>query len=721
MEKIVTHEHKIFPTHEHRHFKIRHGFHQPFGATIVPGGINFSVFSHHAQNCTLWLYRKGEDRPLVEIPFQGFFFNLALQTMTWVDFRIGKVFNMIVFDLNPEEIEYGFSFEGPANKLEGPVIHRYDPFKLLLDPYAKSIGGRDVWGELDSKPPTFLHRGRIIQEDYDWESDRQLEIPMAKLIIYEMHVRGFTRHPSSQVTHPGTYQAIKEKIPYLKELGINCIELMPIAEFDEFENARFDAKTGEPLLNYWGYSPLGFFAPKAGYAACGKFQDGTLVADELKSLVRELHKNGIEVILDVVFNHTAEGNEQGPTISLKGIDNSTYYILSPDGQYLNFSGTGNTVNCNNPIVRNVLLDCLRYWVAEYHIDGFRFDLASILGRDPSGVPLANPPLLESLSYDPVLAKCKLIAESWDAAGLYQVGSFPAYGRWAEWNGRFRDVIRRFVKGDLGQVRSASDCILGSQHLYRTYQKTASVNFVTCHDGFTLWDLVSYNHKHNEDNDEDNRDGINENYSWNCGVEGESDDEGIKALRLQQIKNFILLLFVSQGVPMIAMGDEMGRSQGGNNNAYCQDSAPFWLNWDLLESNAEIFRFMKASIALRKCYPVLASGEHSFITWYSEWEDEARQLAFMVSEVEALPERPQRMLPKIYVALNMDRCTQYFKLPALEKSKSWHVFANTGMCSPEDVWPDNEPLVEPQDHFLLKAHSACLLVCKSLEEAGNLSS
>lgn len=713
---------KFFPTHEHQHFKLRDGLHQPFGATIVPGGINFSVFSHHATSCNLWLFRKGEARPLVEIPFHGFFFNLSLQAMSWADFRIGKLFSIIVFDLNPEEIEYGFSFEGPAAKEGEPVFHRYDPFKILLDPYAKSVGGRDVWGVWDGNQVTFRHRGRIIQEDYDWESDRQLEIPMAELIIYEMHVRGFTRHPSSQVEHPGTYQAIKEKIPYLKELGVNCIELMPIAEFDEFENERFDIKTGVPLLNYWGYSPLGFFAPKAGYAAAGKFQDGTLVADELKSLVRELHKNGIEVILDVVFNHTAEGNERGPTISFKGIDNSIYYILAPDGQYMNFSGTGNTVNCNNPIVRNVLLDCLRYWVAEYHIDGFRFDLASILGRDPQGIPLANPPLLESLSYDPILAKCKLIAESWDAAGLYQVGSFPAYGRWAEWNGRFRDVMRKFVKGDHGQVRAVTECILGSPHLYQTYQPTASVNFITCHDGFTLWDLVTYNHKHNEDNDEDNRDGTNDNNSWNCGVEGETEDKEINVLRLQQIKNFILLLFVSQGVPMITMGDEMGRSQGGNNNAYCQDSAPFWLNWDLLERNAEIFRFMKACIALRKSYPMLASGERSFITWYCNWSDDTRQVAFMVSEVDARAECQHRLQPKIYVALNMDAETHYFDLPALDSGKSWQVFANTGICFPEDVWPEqNEPLVTPQEHFILKAHSACLLTCKSFPKAGNASS
>jgi len=388
----------IYPTHEHQGFKLRAGQVFPFGATLVPGGINFSIFSSNATSCTLVLFEKGAPAPMVEIPFPD-------------EFRIGNVYAMTVFDLDYENLEYGFRMDGPWDPQAG---HRFDPSKILLDPYAKVIGGRDVWGEPPNWDDIYWHRARPVLNDFDWEHDRPLEIPMEDLVIYEAHVRGFTRHPSSGVRSPGTFDAIREKIPYLKALGINCIELMPIYEFDEFENSRVHPETGELLLNYWGYSTVGFFAPKAGYAATGKYG---MQVDELKNLIKELHANGIEVILDVVFNHTAEGNEYGPTISFRGIDNKTYYMLTPEGYYFNFSGTGNTLNCNNPVVRGIVLDCLRYWAAEYHIDGFRFDLAAILGRDERGVPLTNPPLLEQLAYDPILAKCKLIAEAWDAGGL----------------------------------------------------------------------------------------------------------------------------------------------------------------------------------------------------------------------------------------------------------------------------------------------------------------
>ena len=384
-----------------------------------------------------------------------------------------------------------------------------------------------MWGVKPNWGDVYQHRGRLVFDDFDWQGDRPLETPMEDLVIYELHVRGFTRHASSGVKFPGTFAGIREKIPYLKELGVNCVELMPIFEFDEFENSRPSPADGSPLMNYWGYSTLGFFAPKSGYAATGKIG---MEVDELKSLIKELHKNGIEIILDVVFNHTAEGNEYGPYISFRGIDNKTYYMLTPEGYYYNFSGTGNTLNCNNPIVRLLVLDCLRYWAADYHIDGFRFDLASILGRDPCGAPLANPPLLEVLAFDPVLAKCKLIAEAWDAGGLYQVGSFPAYGRWAEWNGKYRDCARKFLKGDMGQVGEMAQRLQGSPDLYAGRGPAASVNFITCHDGFTLHDLVSYNGKHNEANGEDNRDGANDNESWNCGWEGPSTDPAVNALR-----------------------------------------------------------------------------------------------------------------------------------------------------------------------------------------------
>jgi glycogen operon protein len=479
----------------------------------------------------------------------------------------------------------------------------------LSDPYAKLVGGRDFWGIPPNWDDIYHHRSRIVFDDFDWENDRPLEIPPEDQIIYEMHVRSFTRDASSGVKakHEGTFAGIRDKIPYLKELGVNAIELMPIFEFDEFENSRTNPETGEMLLNYWGYSTVSFFAPKAGYAATGRLE---MQADELKALVKELHKNNIEIILDVVFNHTAEGNEKGPTISFRGIDNKTYYMLTPEGYYFNFSGCGNTLNCNNPIVRNLVLDCLRYWAEEYHIDGFRFDLASILGRDPWGFPLANPPLLETLAFDPILAKCKLIAEAWDAGGLYQVGSFPAYGRWAEWNGKYRDTVRKFIKGD-ATVGEMAQRLQGSPDLYAWEGRApaTSINFITAHDGFTLMDLVSYNEKHNHANGENNNDGANDNDSWNCGWEGETDNPGINALRRRQIKNAVALLMMSQGVPMILMGDEIGRTQNGNNNTYCHDNQLNWLDWKLLDTNQDLFRFFKHCIAFRKAHPVLRNPNH----------------------------------------------------------------------------------------------------------------
>ena len=477
----------FYPTHVYQGFKVRPGRPFPFGAYLAPGGINFSVFSRHATYCSLVLFEKGAREPFVEIPFRGAFTKADGGEPAWGEFRIGNVFTMMVFDLDQENLEYGYRMGGPFSSVQQgrPAIHRFDPSKVMLDPYARATGGRDVWGEQPDWTDPYQYRGRIGHDDFDWDGDRPLEIPLEDLLVYEMHVRGFTRHPSSGVRQPGTFAGIRAKIPYLRDLGVNCVELMPVFEFDEFENSRREPHSGELLLNYWGYSSVGFFAPKAGYASTGRMRDASMVADELKTTVRDLHRHGIEVILDVVFNHTAEGNERGPSISYKGIDNATYYMLTPEGYYFNFSGTGNTLNCNNPIVRDMVLDSLRYWASEYHIDGFRFDLAAILGRDASGYPLANPPLLESLAFDPVLAKCKLIAEAWDAGGLYQVGSFPAYGRWAEWNGRYRDKIRRFLKGEGGQIGDMATALLGSPDLYWYRGPTTCLNFVTCHDGFTL--------------------------------------------------------------------------------------------------------------------------------------------------------------------------------------------------------------------------------------------
>jgi isoamylase len=716
----------IYPTHVHEGFKLRPGRPYPFGATLVPGGVNFSIFSRHANYCALALFEKGQSQPMVEIPFRGMFQKAETAEPVWGEFRIGHVFAITVFDLDYENLEYGFRMDGPYPKVERgqPGTHRFDPSHILMDPYAKAIGGRDVWGEIPDWNEPYQHRARVVYDDFDWEGDRPLEIPMEDLVIYEMHVRSFTRHPSSGVKQPGTFAAFREKIPYLKELGVNCVELMPIFEFDEFEHSRPNPETGEMLMNYWGYSTVGFFAPKAGYASTGKMRDGTMVADELKTLVKELHQNGIEVMLDVVFNHTAEGNEHGPTISWRGVDNATYYMMTPEGYYFNFSGTGNTLNCNNPIVRNMVLEALRYWASEYHIDGFRFDLAAILGRDPWGAPLANPPLLETLAFDPVLGKCKLIAEAWDAGGLYQVGSFPAYGRWAEWNGKYRDSIRKFLKGD-GSVGDMAQRIQGSPDLYAGRGPTASINFITCHDGFTLADLVSYNGKHNEANGENNNDGANDNNSWNCGWEGPTDAPEINALRYRQMKNAVAMLMVSQGVPMILMGDEIGRTKGGNNNTYCHDNELNWLDWSLLETNAELFRFFKYCIAFRHAHPVLRNKDHfanhDYVgcgyadiswhgtqTWNADWS--GNTLAFLLSGEHAKGGTSDDNY--IYVAMNMHWDALPFGVPRLPDGKNWHVFANTSAPSPEDIWePGAEPLLEDQHNFLVGGRSVMILVGK----------
>jgi glycogen operon protein len=686
-----------YPTQEYAGYQIRPGRVFPFGATLVPGGANFSIYSGHASACTLVLFKQGQSGPLVEIPFPN-------------SFRIGNVFAMTIFDFDYETLEYGYRMDGPFDPAAG---HRFDPSKILLDPYAKAVAGREVWGTDLAEERPGPYRGRVIPEDFDWAGDRPLETPIEDLVIYEMHVRGFTRHPSAGVKYPGTFAGIREKIPYLKELGINCVEMMPVYEFDEFENSRL-GPDGQLLMNYWGYSTVGFFAPKAGYAATGKIG---MQVDELKALVKELHKNGIEVLLDVVFNHTAEGNECGPCFSFRGIDNQTYYMLTPQGSYFNFSGTGNTLNCNHPVVRSMVRDCLRYWATDYHIDGFRFDLATILGRSSSGAPLPNPPLLESLAFDPVLARCKLIAEVWDPAGLYQVGSFPAYGRWAEWNGKYRDCVRKFLKGDACQVGEMAQRLDGSPDLYGRRGATASVNFITCHDGFTLNDLVSYIHKHNQANGENNGDGANDNHSWNCGVEGPTDDPAVKRLRSRQVRNALALLLVSQGVPMLLMGDEIGRTQRGNNNPYCHDNEVSWLDWRLREANADLFAFVKHCVAFRKAHPMLrnrvAVGAnitwHGLSAWRADWSGHCRTLAFMLSGGSP-PGSGAAMA--IYTAMNMHWQSHRFALPALPAGVHWHQFANTGLPSPADIVPPgSEPPLADQCWLLVGDRSVVILVGK----------
>ncbi len=697
-----------YPTHEFEGIKYRRGHVLPFGATMVPNGVNFSIYSSASTSCTLVLFEKNAEQSFAEIPFPK-------------EFMIGNVYSMIVFDLDYETLEYGYRMNGPFEPETG---HRFDKGKILSDPYAKAIGGRDTWLAPPNWDKLYPFRSRLIFEDFDWEGDKPLETPIEDLIVYEMHVRSFTNHPNSGVKFKGTFTGLKEKIPYLLELGINCVELMPIYEFDEYEHSKKDPVTGELLINYWGYSTLNFFAPKSGYAATGKYG---MQVDELKTLIKELHTNGIEVLLDVVFNHTAEGDHRGPTISFKGIDNKTYYMLTPEGYYYNFSGTGNTLNCNHPVVRSMVLDCLRYWASEYHIDGFRFDLAAILGRSQDGSPLSNPPLLESLAYDPVLAKCKLIAEAWDAGGLYQVGSFPFYGRWAEWNGKYRDTIRKFLKGDEGVVGDLSQRIQGSPDIYWARGATAGINFITCHDGFTLYDMVAYNQKHNEANGENNQDGNNDNDSWNCGWEGETNDDYINTLRHKQIKNALAILMVSQGVPMILMGDEMGRTQYGNNNSYCHDNELNWLNWELKEKNADLYNFTKHIINFRRNHPVFRNKDHfrnadymntgfpdiSFHgtkPWQADWSPSSRVFAFMLDGGHAKNGFVGDDV--VYVAMNMHWESISFEIPQLSEGKHWHVSVNTEMPSPFDFHPiSNEPRIEDQYHFMVSARSVIILIGK----------
>lgn len=566
-------------------FKIRPGFFRMYGACVASNGVSFTINSHGATRCTLLLFKPQAPKPYARIPFPD-------------SYRIGDTYSMLVFDIKPDEFEYAFSFDGPYEPAKGLLFNEEN---VLLDPYSRAVTGQRKWGEKPEGGKDFEYRARVVKSNFDWGNIKQLEQPFEDLVIYETHVRGYTKDKSSGVSAPGTFAGLKDKIPYLKDLGINAVELMPIFEFDEMESAR--VVDGVQLYNYWGYNTVSFFAPNTSYAFN---EEHNHEGDELKSLIKALKENGIEVILDVVFNHTAEGNEMGPCFSFKGIDNNVYYMLTPDAHYYNFSGCGNVMNCNHPVVRSFIIDCLRHWAIEYRVDGFRFDLASILGRDQNGAPMVNPPILESLAFDPVLGKMKLIAEAWDAGGLYQVGSFPSWNRWAEWNGRYRDDMRSFLKGDDGMAGNAITRITGSRDLYSPESRgyKASVNFMTCHDGFTLYDLYSYNEKHNEKNGWNNTDGDNNGHSWNCGAEGETDDPNVNGLRRRLIKNAFAALLCSRGPAMFFAGDEFCNTQFGNNNAYCQDNIISWLDWSRLEKFKEIHDFVRHMIQFRKEHPIL---------------------------------------------------------------------------------------------------------------------
>ena len=671
-------------------YDVRPGFYEINGATAIPGGVNFTVHSHGATSIELLLFHRGEEKPYAVLPFPQ-------------HYRIGNVYSMIVFKLNIEEFEYAYRVDGPYEPEKGLI---FDRNRYLLDPYAKAVTGQSQWGV--SSSPTRQYKARVVKDDFDWGDLEAPLLPMEDLIIYELHVRGFTKHESSGVFKPGTFAGLREKLPYLKELGVNVVELMPIFEFDEMQDYR--QVDGQELCNYWGYNTVSFFAPNTSYTASTEYnREG----NELKSLIRDFNQNGIEVYLDVVFNHTAEGNEHGPFFSFKGFDNNIYYMLTPDGKYYNFSGCGNALNCNHPIVRQMILDCLRYWVTTYRVDGFRFDLASILSRNEDGTPMSNPPLLQSLAFDPILGDVKLIAEAWDAGGLYQVGSFPSWNRWAEWNGRYRDDLRRYLKGDEGMAQATALRISGSQDIYGVLSReNASVNFITCHDGFTLNDLFSYNQKHNEKNGWNNTDGANDNNSWNCGVEGETKDPAILTLRRRLMRNAFAMLMCSRGIPMFLAGDEFCNSQFGNNNAYCQDNLTSWLDWRQLEKNHGMFEFFRYMIRFRKEHRVLRTNIsngalgfpdvsfHGVEPWKETFEEYDRYVGVMFAGQE------KGMRPEVvYLASNAYWEELTVVLPALPQEMHWEIGANT--------WEEEQnPGYIVRDKLAIKPRSVIVLVGKT---------
>ena len=680
-------------------FELNPGTPLPLGPTLVRDGVNFAIVSEHATEATLVIQIPYESEPIFEFPLDP------------VLNRTGNIWHAFLRGLDPS-VEYGFRFDRFPN--ESPQVFRFDPDQILLDPYAKATNRDWSWGERSRERQL---RSVVVSSAFDWGLDKPLRISLSDSIFYELHVRAFTQHPTSGVSRAGTFAGLTEKIPYLKDLGVTAVELLPICEFEETRTDRIDPSSGEKLLNLWGYQPVSFFSPNAAHSAVGNSR-GAIA--EFKSMVREFHDAGIEVILDVVFNHTGEGGSDGPTLSFRGIDNPLYYILEPrSGRYLDYTGCGNTLNCNHPIVREMVLDVLRHWVSEYHIDGFRFDLASALGRGPAGEVLPNPPLLEHIVADPCLADVKLIAEAWDSAGLYQVGQFPAYGRWAEWNGKFRDDIRRFVKGDAGMLPAIASRLTGSADLYQhsDRQPFHSVNFVTCHDGFTLSDLVSYNEKHNEANGEENRDGSSDNFSWNCGAEGATNEESVLRLREKQVRNLATLLMMSHGVPMILYGDELGRTQLGNNNAYCQDNELAWLNWDLNPTRRDLHRFFKHLIHFRRQHSVLRRDRFEPLSpdtgvkldWHGthlfspDWSFDSRSIALHLSGGDA--EQPEH----IFLIANAYWSDLTFDLPQLD-GKRWARFVDTSLSPPRDICPPGQEIpIEHSPSYTVAGRSVVVLV------------
>ena len=641
-------------------FQVRPGFYELNGATAMPNGVNFTLVSRSATACELLLFHRQGREPYARIAIPE-------------SYRAGSVWSIFVFGLKADKFEYAYALEGPYDPHRGLL---FDRSRYLLDPYARAVTGQSKWGVQLSDDS--FYKARVVHDDFVWNAPRQKMAPLQDCVIYELHVRGFTQHESAGVTHCGTFAGIMEKIPYLQDLGINAVELMPVFEFDETRGMR--EVNGETLLDYWGYNPVSFFAPNTSYSAEIEYnREGT----ELKRLIRSLHDHGIRVIFDVVFNHTAEGDERGPFFSFKGIDNNVYYMLTPDGNYYNFSGCGNTLNCNHPMVRDLILNCLRYWTVAYHVDGFRFDLASILGRDEQGAPMNNPPLLESLAYDPILSASDLIAEAWDAGGLYQVGSFPNWNRWSEWNGRYRDDLRSFLKGDAGYAMAAAMRIIGSPDLYPPDERaSASINFITCHDGFTMYDLYAYNTKHNEGNGWNNTDGSDDNRSWNCGAEGESDDPQVCALRRQMIRNAITVLMCSRGTPMFLAGDEFCNTQFGNNNAYCQDNLISWLNWDMRRKHADMYAYFRFLIHYRHAHPILRKDTapcsadlpsislHGTLPWNSDYDAQTRVIGVMYAG------RKEDEDDIIYLGINAYWERVEVRLPALPKDMRWTVVCDT---------------------------------------------